>query len=120
MVLGHVDAVGKIAKITKKKSSWIVTLTYPVEFAKYIIPEGSIAVDGVSLTVASCTRKEIILSIIPHTWINTIFFLYKPGSFVNLEFDVIGKYIEGLLKGKGESSQKRGRVTEDGLRRLGF
>lgn len=120
MVLGHVDATGRIEKIQKKKNSWIYSISYPKYFSKYIIPEGSIAVDGVSLTIASFIQNEIIISIIPHTMKNTIFSDYKVGSNVNLEFDVIGKYIERLT-GTGQKSQAlQDWATEDKLRSLGF
>lgn len=120
LVLGHVDTVGKIKKIQKKKSSWIFCLSYPEYFSKYIIPEGSISVDGVSLTIASCNEKEIIISIIPHTMKNTIFSDYKIGSDVNLEFDVIGKYIERLTSIEQKIKSEQLWVTEDKLRNLGF
>ena len=120
MVLGHVDAVGKVIKIQKKKSSWLVTISFPVEFSKYIIPEGSIAVDGVSLTVATHHADELVVSIIPHTMENTIFSEYKSGSGVNLEFDVIGKYIERLTTKKEHPQKKSNAVTEKELRKMGF
>ncbi len=120
MVLGHVDAVGKVIKIQKKKSSWLVTISFPVEFSKYIIPEGSIAVDGVSLTIATHHANELVVSIIPHTMENTIFSEYKPGSGVNLEFDVIGKYIERLTTKKEHPQKKSNAVTEKELRKMGF
>lgn len=120
MVLGHVDATGKIEKIQKKKNSWIYSISYPKNFSKYIIPEGSIAVDGVSLTIASFDQNEIIISIIPHTMKNTIFSDYKVGSNINLEFDVIGKYIERLTGTEQKSKAIQGWATEDKLRSMGF
>jgi riboflavin synthase len=120
MVLGHVDAVGRIKKIQKMKSSWLVTLSFPAEFSKYIIPEGSIAIDGVSLTIASHETNELIVSIIPHTMENTIFTEYKSGSKVNLEFDIVGKYIERLTSTGEHSHKKSVIVTESELRKLGF
>lgn len=120
LVLGHVDAVGKIKNTEKKKSSWLITVSFPAEFAKYVIPEGSIALDGVSLTIASHSAGELVVSIIPHTMEKTIFAEYKSGSAVNLEFDIIGKYIERLTMLKAPAEKKSGGVKENDLRRLGF
>ena len=120
IVLGHVDATGRIEKIQKNKNSWIFSLSYPKIFSKYIIPEGSIAIDGVSLTIASSDKNEIIISIIPHTMKNTIFSDYKLGSSVNLEFDVIGKYIEKLTSTEQKSKATQSWATENKLRNLGF
>jgi riboflavin synthase len=120
IVLGHVDAVGKIKNIQKKKNSSIVTIEFPKEYSKYIVPEGSIAVDGVSLTIASDDMHELEVSIIPHTMSNTIFSAYKKGTEVNLEFDVIGKYIERLTSENRPAQKKTSKLKETDLRKLGY
>ena len=98
LVLGHVDTVGHIMNIEPRESSWMFTLGIPEKFLQYIVSVGSIAIDGVSLTVAEMHQNNIRVSIIPHTMENTIFKYYKINDRVNLEFDIIGKYIEQLLK----------------------
>ena len=100
IVLGHVDVVGKIAAIRSLKKSWNFRFKIPRRFWRYIVPTGSIAIDGVSLTVAKLNGAFIEASIIPHTMERTIFRYRRAGDTVNLEFDVIGKYVESLLTKK--------------------
>lgn len=97
-VLGHVDATGRIVQIEERGSSWFIWIRIPKRFRKYLIPVGSIAVDGVSLTIADLRSDAFAVSIIPHTWEVTTFKRYRKGWKVNLEFDVLGKYIESLVK----------------------
>jgi riboflavin synthase len=118
LVLGHVDCVGKVIKIKKLKTSWLVSIKIPFAYLKYVIPVGSIAVDGVSLTVAELQKDSAVVSIIPHTFENTIFPKKGVNDFVNLEFDLIGKYVERLL-GNTSGLQKK-IVTENKLRSLGY
>lgn len=98
IVLGHVDSTGTIKSIKKLKNSWIFEIEFPREFEKYIIPEGSIAVDGISLTVAELDGNRFRVSIIPFTWENTNLKFRKVGDKVNLEFDFFGKYVERFIK----------------------
>ncbi len=98
IVQGHIDCTGIITKIKNLQSSTIIWVQYPLEQAKYLIKHGSICVDGISLTIADISRNEFMLSVIPHTLKNTLITNYKIGDRVNLEFDLIGKYIENLLK----------------------
>ena len=84
-----------------RDTSWIIRICIPSQFERYVIPVGSIAIDGVSLTVASIETSLVTVSIIPHTMEKTIFSLYTPKTRVNLEFDMIGKYVESLLSTKG-------------------
>jgi len=97
LVLGHVDCVGTIAGVEVKESSHLVTITFPAPFAKYVDSCRSIAVDGVSLTVASAGGNEFTVAVIPHTLSKTTLSHARKGMRVNLEFDVIGKYIERLV-----------------------
>jgi riboflavin synthase len=97
-VLGHVDGLGTVTKVRARKSSWVFWIKVPRRLARYLIPVGSIAVDGVSLTVASLKGNEFAVSIIPHTMKVTTFKNLAAGDRVNLEFDVLGKYVERLLK----------------------
>ncbi|CUU04667.1 riboflavin synthase alpha chain [Candidatus Kryptobacter tengchongensis] len=98
IVLGHVDTTGVIENILKLKNSWIFEIKFPIEFRKYIIPKGSIAVDGISLTIAEVDDGKFKVSIIPFTWENTNLKFKRSGDRVNLEFDFFGKYIESFLK----------------------
>ena len=100
LVQGHVDATGTVVRVKPLEASWMFTIQFPARFRKYIIPVGSISVDGVSLTVASLKRDELEVAIIPYTFENTKFGEYRAGSKVNLEFDLVGKYIESLLRNK--------------------
>ncbi len=105
-VLGHVDWLGKVTGLEFRESSWIFWIRVPKKFAHYLVPVGSIAVNGVSLTMAKVKNNSFAVSIIPHTMEVTTFKLLKPGMTVNLEFDVLGKYIERLFEVRGISHKK--------------
>ncbi len=98
LVSGHVDCVGHVESIEPLETSWLFKLLIPDEFERYVISVGSIAIDGVSLTVASIERNLVSTSIIPHTMENTVFSSYATKTRVNLEFDMIGKYVERLVR----------------------
>jgi len=93
LVQGHVDSIGKIQKIENENGSWRYTLSFLKSFAPLLISKGSITIDGVSLTAISPGVDRFQVAIIPYTYENTIFHNYKLGDEVNLEFDLIGKYI---------------------------
>ncbi|MDI6766686.1 MAG: riboflavin synthase [Bacteroidota bacterium] len=120
LVLGHVDTVGEIVKVNKKKNSWLCQIRFPKEFRKYTVPIGSIAIDGVSLTIVELIDNNIIVSIIPHTMANTIFPSYKVGTKVNLEFDIIGKYIERFVSEPTSNYYQKPPLSEKDLRDGGF
>ncbi len=119
LVLGHVDCVGTVAAVEVKESSHMVRITFPAPFAKYLIPVGSIAVDGISLTVASAGPNEFTVAVIPHTLSKTTLSQARKGLRVNLEFDVIGKYVERLVSGE-KSSATPETLTADKLRAWGY
>jgi riboflavin synthase len=119
LVLGHVDCVGRVHSVDKKESSWLFTIQIPKQFLHYVIPVGSIAIDGVSLTVARLDKNEVTVSIIPHTFENTTFRFLKAGMSVNLEFDLIGKYIERLMM-KDSFSEAKSEITPEKLRAWGY
>lgn len=96
-VLGHVDTTGKIKKIKKLSNSNVIDISYPKKFGKLLIHAGSISVDGISLTIAELNEKTFKVGIIPHTWNHTNLQSKKIGSPVNLEFDVIGKYVDRII-----------------------
>jgi len=120
LVLGHVDTVGEVSAIGKREDSWMFTIAIPQQFLHYIIPVGSIAVDGVSLTIARIVGNTVTISIIPHTMDHTIFGSYAVGSKVNIEFDLVGKYIERIMKHDAESVSGRKTITEQILKEHGY
>lgn len=115
LVQGHVDCVGRIERVTQQAMSWLLDVGYPPEFSRYLIPVGSVAVDGISLTVADLRDGSFAVSIIPHTLAKTTLGRAVAGMEVNLEFDVVGKYIERLLgEGKGLSGLTREKLSSWG------
>ncbi|MCK5077921.1 MAG: riboflavin synthase, partial [Calditrichia bacterium] len=104
LVAGHVNTTGEIAGIISRGDNWLYRVKLKSELMKYCINEGSISIDGVSLTIAEIQGNEIRISLISHTKQNTIFQYYKTGDKVNIEVDLIAKYLESLLKsGNGNS-----------------
>ena len=97
MVQGHVDARGTFVSVEDHGESWTVRFTFPPEIARYLVFKGSVAVEGISLTVANLADDYFEVAIIPKTWEVTNLSHLKPGDGVNLEVDVIGKYVERLL-----------------------
>jgi riboflavin synthase len=99
-VLGHVDTRGEVVEIKELSNSHFMRIRFPEEFKQYLIYVGSVSIDGVSMTVAELTENVFGVGIIPHTWEETVFSVKKPGSTVNLEFDVLGKYVERIMESK--------------------
>ena len=97
-VLGHVDTIGHILEITKEIDSWRVMVKYPQEIGTLLVQKGSVAIDGISLTVASIGKDSFGVQIVPYTWDNTNFKFRDVGDAVNLECDIIGKYVERQLQ----------------------
>ena len=97
IVSGHIDGTGTIASQKREDNAIWVTVNTSASLLRYIVEKGSIAIDGVSLTVAAVDQTGFSVSIIPHTGAQTILLDKKPGETVNLECDVIGKYVEKLL-----------------------
>ena len=97
IVQGHVDARGQFAGVENHGESWTLRITYPREIARYLVFKGSVAVEGISLTIAGLTDEHFEIAIIPKTWEVTNLSHLKPGDGVNIEVDVIGKYVERLL-----------------------
>lgn len=97
IVSGHIDGVGIIKNISKNIDDIELTIEVPANLMKYIIEKGSIAVDGISLTIAEVNKNSFSVAIIPHTLKETILYYKKAGDKVNIENDIIGKYVEKLL-----------------------
>jgi len=116
LVAGHVDGIGVIYDICHKSSHCELVIEAPINLAKYLVNKGSITVDGVSLTVGEVQNSRFKLNVIPHTLNQTIFMQYKIGARVNLEIDLIARYLEGLLQNKNKGSK----ITASFLQQHGF
>lgn len=110
-VTGHIDAPGTILKIDSLGKDHIVQISVPEAVRPYVVFKGSIAVDGISLTVAKTARNALTVCIIPHTWAVTNLSEKRVGDLVNLEADMLGKYVARFLEGRFNS---KGRVTPRG------
>lgn len=121
LVSGHVDGLGEIIEIKQAARSVFFKIKADISIAKYIAAKGSITVDGTSLTVNAVNECEFELNIIPQTLAETIFNTYNVGMFVNLEVDLLVRYLERLLTmGKSEGKEKISTLTESMLREHGF
>jgi riboflavin synthase len=121
IVSGHVDGVGEVVSRHRDARSERFRLRAPKELAKYIAHKGSITVDGTSLTVNAVEGAEFELNIVPHTLAHTIMGDYKTGSLINLEVDVLARYLERLMLGdKAAESTGQGGITLDFLAQNGF
>lgn len=101
-VQGHVDATGTVDEIRKDGDSWWVTIRFPSALAPYIVRKGSIAVDGISLTVAGVDDRRFDVQIIPYTWEHTNLRTVKVNDLVNLECDILGKYVVRAIEAAGQ------------------
>lgn len=119
MVQGHVDGTSEVISISPEGNAYRVRVSLPKDLAPYVALKGSIAVDGASLTVAGLGTDWFDLAIIPHTWEKTIMRDYKRGTKVNLEVDVLAKYVERLLQSR-QDSEPRGRLTVERLLEQGY
>lgn len=114
IVAGHIDGTGKIQSMQPEGNAMLVTIGASPELLRYVVEKGSIAIDGISLTVAKVTHSDFTVSLIPHTVEETTLLKHRPGEIVNLETDIIGKYVEKLMQ------PKSGGVTVELLRENGF
>lgn len=123
IVQGHIDGTGRISSIRPIGNSWFVYVDASPELMRYIVTKGSVALDGISLTVAESEDRTFALSIIPHTWENTTLSGKRAGDLVNIECDILGKYVEKMLGGYvatgGGGGEDRG-GTMDLLARSGY
>jgi riboflavin synthase len=97
-VQGHVETIGRIASFEQRDSGWELWVECPEEYLRYVIPLGSIALDGISLTIACVHESQFMVAIIPHTFENTTLRYRRSGDWVNLEFDILAKFVERLLQ----------------------
>jgi len=115
LVQGHIDATGEVVGLDQAgNENWRLRVRYPRELGRYIVMKGSIAIDGISLTVAALEGEVLAAAVIPHTYRNTNLHTRRPRERVNLECDILAKYVEKLLgRGGGSLSLER-------LRELGY
>lgn len=120
IVSGHIDGTGTITDIKRDGIAIWYTVAATPEIMRYIVEKGSIAIDGISLTVAGRTDSSFSVSVIPHTAEQTILSQKKNGDIVNLENDIIGKYVERLIGTKDASDGAESKITAQFLARHGF
>lgn len=126
IVAGHIDGTGRVTDIRRDDNAVWYTVAAGPDILRYIVEKGSIAINGISLTVARVTDHDFAVSIIPHTQEETNLADCRQGSVVNLECDVIGKYVEKLMQPREEtpaektSAAESGGLTEEFLRKFGF
>ncbi|MGI9859845.1 riboflavin synthase [Moorella naiadis] len=112
LVSGHIDGVGEIKARQQLGIAWELTLAVPVGLTRYIAPKGSLAVDGTSLTVIGIAGNQVTIGLIPHTAGNTILGSKGPGDKVNIEVDLLARYLERLLNRPQEESDQKGLTLE--------
>lgn len=115
IVTGHVDGVGTVRAVGRAGRDWVLEIEVGSELLAGLVPKGSVACDGVSLTLADLKGKTFSVHIIPHTWDQTALSDLQAGAAVNIETDILGKYVRRLLPGGGGAA-----VTMESLRRAGF
>jgi riboflavin synthase len=117
IVTGHVDSIGTVKQVTSNQNAIIIDIDLPVTSARYLIEKGSVAVDGVSLTINTISENSFQLSIIPHTLDVTTLKDVRPGTKVNIETDILGKYVERLMGAKPKTESA---LTSELLAKHGF
>jgi len=117
IVLGHVNGIGQVSQIRKLGDNYHLVVNLPTELRKFAVPEGSIAVDGISLTIAHVQNGQVTISVIPHTFAHTNLQSVKTGQAVNIETDILARYMEGLLGGK---DQQQTIFSESWFRERGY
>ena len=117
-VLGHVNGTGVIKEIIKLGNNYLIRVNVPNNLKKYLIDEGSITIDGISLTIAELKDSTIGISIIPHTWNNTTLQYKNAEDRVNIETDVLAKYVERLTNKK--EFEHKNKLSENWLKELGY
>lgn len=120
IVSGHVDGTGTILSMKKEENAVWVTISAPPSIMKFIVEKGSVCLDGISLTVAAVGESDFKVSVIPHTGGETTLLKKKAGNTINIENDIIGKYVDRLLNFKDSSPSESGGITMDFLRKYDF
>lgn len=113
-VTGHVDCPGNIQNLIQSGDSWVLSVEFPEEFAPFVVAKGSIAVNGISLTVNDIAASVLTVNLIPHTYQATNIKGFRAGDAVNLEFDLIGKYVVQMFKNKSNKGITWDKLIESG------
>jgi len=119
-VLGHIDTAGRVTHLTAEGENWWFAVQVPAHFARYVVPKGSITIDGISLTVARWHDNIAEVAVIPYTYEHTNIRDRKPGDAVNLEGDVLGKYVESYLQQRNLAAPPDSQLTIARLQEEGF
>ncbi len=116
LVSGHVDFVGRVKSMANRDQSWVYEFEFPGEYKSHLVEKGSVAIDGISLTVVDVQENSFTVSVIPYTMRETALGLKKTGDGVNIETDLIGKYVRRTLA----SNREKFEITEEWLREKGW
>ena len=119
LVSGHIDGTGKITSRTREANAVLFTFSTPLDISRFTVEKGSIAVDGISLTITGCDRESFSVAVVPHTLQQTILGNKQPGQTVNLEVDQVAKYIYAFLRREKEAPA-RSSISENFLKEHGF
>jgi len=120
-VLGHVDTTGQVTSLQPEGENWWYAVRVPADFAPYVVPKGSITIDGISLTVARWSDNVAAIAVIPYTYEHTNIRDRKPGDAVNLEGDILGKYVERYLAARtSATAEAPSALTVASLTEQGF
>ena len=120
IVSGHIDGTGEVISFTEEGNAILLKVAAGSDLLRYIVEKGSVALDGISLTVAAVTEQDFTVSLIPHTREVTNLGSKKPGSPINIETDVLGKYVEKMLAGSPAPGAASGGLTRTFLMENGF
>ena len=120
IVQGHVDGRGAFLGAEEHGGSWTVRIGFPRELARYLVMKGSVSVEGISLTIAGLESDFFEIAVIPKTWTSTNFSHLRPNDPVNLEMDVIAKYVERMMSLRGHVEESKPTLTLEKLADLGF
>ena len=115
IVSGHIDTVGSISNLSKNNDFYDLMINFDSKYKKYIVKKGSISINGISLTIAECGDNFVTIAVIPHTFENTALKMLNKGKNVNVEFDILAKYVEKNLLSADNSN-----ITMNFLERNGF
>lgn len=117
IVSGHVDCVGEVSRLHKNGDSYELEIKLPsADYSQYFVKKGSITIDGISLTIYDLTESSVKIAVIPHTFENTNMKTFNPGDLVNVEFDILAKYVEKKLL----MNDNKNNITENFLKDNGF
>jgi riboflavin synthase len=117
IVQGHVDGTGKLISLKQieGREDWRLVVELPPQLTKYVVPQGSIALEGISLTVAQIEGARLEVAIIPHTYRGTNLHALRPGDQLNIEVDILAKYVEKMVRGESASKLTAGALMEQGF-----